>query len=276
MEYQEIDHHYADPLFKCRRLVREKPYVMHNLHYHEAYEIYMLEEGEHQYILGDKIYDIRPYDVIMIPSNVPHKSSGTKKHIRISAYFTEKFLDLYYTENAKKVLLKCFEFPKISLTREDFKGVKHLASLLEACDPEKNSDRIFIYLSFMIDIIYHNRDNKQIPDNPKNNTISHILSYINQNFSSIKTIDEIAEHFHFTKYHLCHIFKEETGMTIIGCLNSIKINNACFLLKTAAMSITDVAMECGFNSPEYFCSAFKKTIGMTPKEYRKTSLAEDK
>ena len=51
-----------------------------------------------------------------------------------------------------------------------------------------------------------------------------------------------------------------------------KIRAACAMLEANKMTLTEIALECGFNSSSYFCKVFKKEIGISPKAYRAGSL----
>ena len=46
------------------------------------------------------------------------------------------------------------------------------------------------------------------------------------------------------------------------------------LLTATDMRLTDIAMEIGYNEPNYFSHVFRKTVGMTPKEYRQRHTAQ--
>ena len=99
--------------------------------------------------------------------------------------------------------------------------------------------------------------------------ISSIVKYINENYRDINSIEEIAEHFYISKYHLCRLFTQNLGMGLIAYLNTIKIREACKLLKENKKGITDIAMESGFNSSSYFCKVFKSETGLSPTAYKK-------
>ena len=238
------DLHISHPLFHAAYVERTAEWTMPNLHYHDAYEIRILEKGDHQYILDDVIYDVHPFDCMMHKPNVLHKSHNTRHFIRIGIYFTSAFLNTYFTKNAQNILLKCFEYPKITLSKEDYKELRRITLIMLQEDINSENNVIFVYLSY-------------------------ILAYINQNFANIHSIEDIANNFYITKYYLAHKFKEATGATLIQYLNQIRIRNACSMLKNTSMSITEIGEACGFNSTIYFCNMFKKIEKTTPSEYRR-------
>ncbi len=68
---------------------------------------------------------------------------------------------------------------------------------------------------------------------------------------------------------LCRTFKKLTGYTVIQYINILKIQKACDLLHETRKSITEIALDCGFNSTMYFCKTFKAILNITPTDYRK-------
>jgi AraC-like DNA-binding protein len=72
-----------------------------------------------------------------------------------------------------------------------------------------------------------------------------------------------------SKYYLCRIFKEATGVTLTHYINNIKIQNACHMLVNTDRSILEIGNACGFNSSMYFCKIFKEALSVTPSEFRR-------
>ena len=101
------------------------------------------------------------------------------------------------------------------------------------------------------------------------NAISPLISYVHENFLTLSSIDEIASTFYITPSHLCRTFKKLTGYTVIQYINILKIQKACDLLHETRKSITEIALDCGFNSTMYFCKTFKAILNITPTDYRK-------
>ncbi|EJW15889.1 Two component transcriptional regulator, AraC family [Paenibacillus alvei DSM 29] len=72
------------------------------------------------------------------------------------------------------------------------------------------------------------------------------------------------------------IFKRELGVTYTDYVNKLKIVHACKLLETTGYPAYRISTECGFTDPSYFNRVFYKQMNMTPKEYKKSVLAERK
>jgi len=68
--------------------------------------------------------------------------------------------------------------------------------------------------------------------------------------------------------HFSTIFSQTVGKTFISYLTSLRIEKAKELLSQTDMKLSAIAMEIGYNEPNYFSHVFKKLEGVTPKEYR--------
>jgi len=66
------------------------------------------------------------------------------------------------------------------------------------------------------------------------------------------------------------LFKQEVGETLTEYVNGKRIKRAMQLLETTKMQVQTIAQNCGILDVHYFSKIFKKTTGMTPKEYRES------
>ena len=106
---------------------------------------------------------------------------------------------------------------------------------------------------------------------PAENTVSKILEYINQNISTKLTLNILCESFHISKCYLCHIFKASTGLTVYEYILSIRLAKGKQLLTDTDMSVSEIALQCGFSDFSYFSKAFRASEGITPRQYRQIS-----
>ena len=69
--------------------------------------------------------------------------------------------------------------------------------------------------------------------------------------------------------HLIRLFKKSYGTTLVKYLNAKRIDYACQLLLTTAMSVSSIAFSCGFSNEIHFMKTFKKATGMSALSYRR-------
>lgn len=88
--------------------------------------------------------------------------------------------------------------------------------------------------------------------------------YCDPNISLIS----VARHVGMSSAHFSTIFSQTVGKTFISYLTALRIEKAKELLTQTDSKLSTIAMEIGYNEPNYFSHVFKKNEGITPKEYR--------
>lgn len=68
-----------------------------------------------------------------------------------------------------------------------------------------------------------------------------------------------------------HRFKQQTGVSLAQFQNSIRMNRAKDLLASTELSVSEIAVQCGFETVYYFSRHFTQKMGMTPSAYRNRS-----
>lgn len=95
-----------------------------------------------------------------------------------------------------------------------------------------------------------------------------LSAYLEERLYSRVTLGELCEHFHFGKSHLCKLYREETGKTILQSFLEMKLIEAKRMLQEERMTVSEIADRLAFESPQYFSRMFKRYTGMTPIAFR--------
>lgn len=235
-------------------------YQLASMHYHSSYELYYLDAGNRDYFVEDKFFSVSAGDFVLVPPSKIHRTGGAYG-IRTLIGFTYEFLSKTYTETAIKDLLKCFGSTLIHPLDEEQQEFKAILNHLLKCTTETEFS---IHLGILLQAL-----SKCKPKEMRNKQISDIIEYINTHYAEIQNIEQIADHFYISKYHLCRTFKKSMQITLIDYLNIIKIKNASDFLISSDKTILEISQLCGFNSSAYFTNVFKKLSSVSPSEYRK-------
>ncbi len=99
--------------------------------------------------------------------------------------------------------------------------------------------------------------------------VSIAIDYVNKNYSSPITLDEICKKVLTSKYHFCRKFKNAVGMTVMDYLTYTRVVVAKKLLAEQDLTISEITERCGFSCISYFCQKFKSLTGETANQYRK-------
>ena len=111
--------------------------------------------------------------------------------------------------------------------------------------------------------------------NPENNAIKGkraqvigVREFIDGNYETDITLEELAARFFINKTYLSEMFKEQYGMTLKDYLVSVRITEAKRLLRFTNKTTEEIATMVGINGAAYFSRIFKRVEGVTPTEYR--------
>ena len=107
----------------------------------------------------------------------------------------------------------------------------------------------------------------------QNTLIDRILKISEENFTSSElTLSSLSEKLSYNPKYISHIFKKKMGISYSEYLRNLRIKYAVSLLEHGIDSIKNVAFLSGFSDPLYFSSVFTKTLGVSPKAYKKQQM----
>lgn len=99
-------------------------------------------------------------------------------------------------------------------------------------------------------------------------TTSAAVAYMRRHMAEDITVETLADRVSLSPYYFIRLFKKEYGVPPHQYLLSLRLDSACFYLRSTQKTIKDIAFSCGFKSENNFCIAFKKQLGITPTNYR--------
>ena len=110
-------------------------------------------------------------------------------------------------------------------------------------------------------------------ENPANIKYSHVISraekYVAENYCDPNiSLISVAKYVGLSSAHFSTVFSQTLGRSFINYLTAMRIERAKELLRTTGMKLSSIAMDIGYNEPNYFSHVFRKLEGITPKEYR--------
>ena len=95
-----------------------------------------------------------------------------------------------------------------------------------------------------------------------------IDTYFEQHFTDSCGEAELAKQLHFSRRHLVRILKKHYGMSFREKLHHARMDYAAFLLRTTDQPVGQIGMEVGYDSESAFFKVFRRTFGITPRQYR--------
>lgn len=129
--------------------------------------------------------------------------------------------------------------------------------------------------SLVLELVYYLKKNSTVPiagthgKKHHHEIIEGTLQYIHENLSSPLDLNQLAQRVSFSKIYFHNLFKASTGRTLHEYIEEQRIKKAVNLMTATEMTLSQIAYECGFSSQSYFCYAFKRNMGQTPRSYAK-------
>ncbi len=114
---------------------------------------------------------------------------------------------------------------------------------------------------------------KNNPEAQQTSVASRIADYVNSHFKENITLDSLCGVFSYSRDYIIHIFREEFAVTPYQYILQRRINYVKHMLDTTDIPIHDLAIDGGFDDVHKLYYLFKKDIGMTPGEYRRSKHA---
>ena len=254
--------------------------IMTSFHYHEYYEVYYLVSGRRKYLINYNVYNIDAGDIILVKKRDPHMATALDSLAceRIVINFDDEFLKGFGEEF--KEVLKCFDFNHIKLP---VNLKKHVSSLFDKILREYNGKEFYSktlcnnYIYELLVTLYRyifSKANEPAAVVDANGPIDKAIRYIYNNFQKNLSLSEIASICHMNPSYFSRLFKKTTGINLVAYINTIRIKNASALLTDTDMTILEIAEASGFDNPQHFCEIFKKSKGISARQFRKENKKE--
>lgn len=94
--------------------------------------------------------------------------------------------------------------------------------------------------------------------------VKNAIDYIHNNYQNAITLQDMADHTHVSREHLCRVFKEVAESSPVVYLNRYRVLQSAYLLRDTCKSISEISSQCGFNNSSYFNKLFLRFLKCTP------------
>jgi AraC-like DNA-binding protein len=276
--HPDVDSAFRAVSFECETFSRDHPW-----HYHPEYELTWIVRSCGTRFVGDHAEPYGPGDLVLVGPNLPHcwhsdpPAAGAERPALIVIQFgLEAFGANFFTLPECRSIAVLLERARRAISF-DAKTARRVGPILLGLVAQTGAGRLARLLD-ALDLLsaapeirplasenYH--VDKDI--NPvSREKIDAVHRYIRQNLTEEIRQAEIAERLGMSTSAFSRFFKIATGETFVGCVNILRVNEACRLLNRTQRTVIDIAMECGYHNISNFNRQFRALRGMNPSEYR--------
>ncbi len=249
-------------------------YVM-PLHWHKELEIIRVVSGSLELYVNNVQYTLTDGDTAFV--NCKHLHRGEPRNCKYECIVCDlammvKRSSEVYSSYINPIIMGDFTVEPIvkNDTSKLYHSINNLFDILENV-PKFYELSTMSELFSIFEQLYKRNMIKQTNPSKKTfsqaNMIADLVSWIDENHSEHITLELLAKKSGLTPNYLCRIFKEYTSKTPIEYVNSVRIDNICHDIKWGQKSITEAAIDNGYNDISYFCKVFKKHKGVPAKKY---------
>ena len=248
------------------------------LHHHDFYEVYFFLSGNVHYNIESRSYLLTPGDVLLISPMELHQpmfGAEQREYERIVLWIDKQFLEGFSLPGQR--FTDCFdtENPRhTNLLRPEGVARQFLMFLLEQLISESVSEEPYQEISslaYLAQVLVSlNRlalkQRKEEPIAGHDSTVYNVLGYINEHYSENLSLDDLANRFFISKYHLAREFQRLVGTSVHRYIVQKRLVMAKQMLSAGKPS-TEVYQNCGFGDYSNFYRAFKAEYQISPKEF---------
>lgn len=254
------------------------------LHWHEHYEIILVERGSATLQIGSRRYEASAGDLYVVNGREMHGiSAPSTPFVFYAIVFHPSLIGLTPTdveamglptaeaEGSRAFLTvpdpACEHDAKIRSVLDtliaEFKG--RLPGYQEAVQASARLLFTWLYRWYA-----EERDpaNRLSEYSVREKRFRSLLLHVERHYDEPITLDQAAGIVHLSTYHFCKTFKRMTGMTFVQYVNRYRIQEAERLLLDSSLSVTEIADRVGCGSINAFSKLFKQIRGCSPKQLR--------
>lgn len=242
-------------------------------HYHTFHKIIAFLSGSARYGIEGQSYPLEAGDLVLVGKGCIHRPEVAvgAAYERIIVYISPEFLHQSSTEDCN--LEQCFLDAKENfnfVVRPAFRRdmIKLLLRLAAAEQEHGFGNSILRQSLFFQFLILTSRaaeqQERRVQAQIGDEKIVAILQYLQSHLTENPSIDELAERFFISKYHMMRRFKEETGYTIHSYINTKRLMLARELIADGSPA-QNACEACGFGDYSGFSRAYRRLFGQSPR-----------
>ncbi|GAB4022043.1 AraC family transcriptional regulator [Spirosoma koreense] len=261
------------------------PHFYNYFHRHKQLQLTLIIKGEGTLIAGNYSQAFKPGDIYILGANQPHIFKSDPAHFANPEKDNSHAIHVYFDQD--RIPDAFFNLPEMESIR-NFLDKTHngfqlpdyytanVSRLILKLKDKSNLNRLLLTLKLFQYFSQKVSGWKSLDSGFASNTLAvgegirmnDVFQYTLEHYAENITLNRIAEVANITPHAFCKYFKKHTRKTYNTFLNEIRINEACKkIINNNYDGISTIAYSTGFNSPTNFNRVFRKTTGMTPRDY---------
>lgn len=261
-----LDYHYLD---------ESHPRYQMPYHWHEEYELLHVLNGEFDLTLDDETITLMPGDVAFVAAEQLH--GGIPRNCIYECIVFDMRLLLKCNDHCKRQIsdIRHQHIRLQSSYPADDRIIRHtippmFRALHDQC-PGYELITLGCLFQFLGEVYKHGAYSvEDLSENEGKRVLQlkQVFELIESEYAAPLTLNDMAASVHMSPKYFCRFFKTTTHRTPVDYLNYYRIEIACNAIAATGKNLTEIALDVGFSSLNYFIRQFKKYKGITPGQYQ--------
>ncbi len=247
-------------------------------HFHPQYELTYIDQSIGTKFVGDYVGSYMPGELVLVGSNLPHcwkDAAGTKDSAvsYVLQWNQESFPDVAELRKVNEMLKHAsrgiiFQSHQV---RKEVELIKEMMIL--------GRDRQYSLLLHLLIELSHksytplsNREYSLKINHVHEDRISLVHEFVEKNYDKKVHLEDVSQLLNINQQSFSRFFSRKMGRPFFTYLNEYRVSSAVRLLILTDKPVSEIALECGYESLSFFHKQFKKFMGQSPLRYRSGHL----
>lgn len=238
----------------CERFDDRSPLWNYTRHSHPYIELLFFLDGKSELEVSGMQLSVSLFDAVAYPAGWKHQEEITP-------------------ERRREVICLWIDLPELRLPspihlHDRDEAIGRLFQMIYGETKRKRPEPLLLEQEIKTLLMLMLRSQNEV--RAADGSLTYVLRYIHSRYTKPITLESLAQMEHISKSYLSRQFKRQTGMTVIGYVNRLRVEAAKRLLTGSELRVDEIAYQVGFESPKYFYRVFRAAAGSSPAAFRKS------
>lgn len=252
-------------------------------HSHDFCELVIVTQGSAMHMLEGTAFPVTAGDVFLLQGRQSHYFYERKNLDLINIMYDPEKIELPEGE-LRRMPGYCAMFmleptyrrqhrfaSRLHLKRVPLARAERLAEEMEhECDGDEPGKEVALRAKLLEMLVYLSRayTNSDTTEAHALLRVGNVIGVLENDFSKDWKLDELLDIAHMSRSNLMRVFRKATGQTPIEYLVRLRIQKSMEMLRNTDFTVTEIALEVGFNDSNYFTRQFRRILGESPRAFR--------
>ena len=241
--------------------IRDNLSILKTVHTHTGYELFFIGDNPLQVTTTKQTYTYKN-SIVIIPPTLIHFTIGSENAFSFLCNIDEiqypsSFSFITQTEKEGKII-----------TLPYYEQTKSIVSIIKETSPSNQLKLSHLYPLLFLSLAENSILEEQVEDNLENDYAVKINAILTYEFMLNLQLKDVANKLHLSEKQTSRVVKKYFNKSFAKLLLSRRLTIASLYLAQTKIKISEIFELTGFQTENYFFSAFKKEYGITPRAYR--------